>query len=324
MIENTVNNKKYIGQAGDIKYRWIKHKSELRCGRHSNRHLQSAWNRYGQDCFVFSVIETVPFELLDKREQYWISHFDTYNTGYNLDLGGKGCRGYKHTEEEISKMRRIQAPHIVLQFDLDFNFVKEWIGGIAHIRKVLGYTKECIALRCEHTIKKEMTPYKDSYWIYKEEYEHPDFSWDKYLNNEAILDFLKENATKQRRIIQYDLNGNIIKKWNSFEEIRPMFRSYRIILDVLSHRRKRAFDCIWAYEDEQLTDEYFNTVRDYYEKKNRKTPIKCMDPITMNVVNTFCSISEGAKYYSIDPSNISVAIKKYPNYKSAGFLWKRL
>lgn len=90
-IENTRDNKKYIGLSCDIHRRWHEHKSDLRNNRHANIYLQRAWNVYGEEAFDFYVIELCePGELCDK-ECYYIA---TYNTlahcgGYNLTSGGE-------------------------------------------------------------------------------------------------------------------------------------------------------------------------------------------------------------------------------------------
>lgn len=102
-IENVERGIVYIGQSKDVFARFNSHKSELRKNRHHNRHLQAAWNKYGEDAFKFSLVEECSTELLDEREVYWISTLGTYGGGYNLDLGGKGGRGYKYTEEQREK-----------------------------------------------------------------------------------------------------------------------------------------------------------------------------------------------------------------------------
>jgi len=64
-IVNKVNGKYYVGSSLDIygepnpwNGRIYKHKSHLRSKRHYNKHLQSAWDKYGQDAFDFIVVET--------------------------------------------------------------------------------------------------------------------------------------------------------------------------------------------------------------------------------------------------------------------------
>ena len=52
-IENTINNKKYIGQSVEIENRWSKHRSELNKNKHDNDYLQKSWNKYGEKILNF-------------------------------------------------------------------------------------------------------------------------------------------------------------------------------------------------------------------------------------------------------------------------------
>lgn len=89
-IENLVNNKRYIGQSTDITFRFYQHRSDLKCNRHKNRHLQYSWNEYGKENFKFYVLEECLCEELDELERFYIAHFDTMNQdyGYNFESGG--------------------------------------------------------------------------------------------------------------------------------------------------------------------------------------------------------------------------------------------
>lgn len=65
-IRNTKNDLCYIGSAVNLQQRAYEHLSYLRRRKHHNRHLQRAWNKYGEDCFWFeSLILTVKYQLLD-------------------------------------------------------------------------------------------------------------------------------------------------------------------------------------------------------------------------------------------------------------------
>lgn len=62
----------YIGSAINLRDRWRLHQRDLRRGEHGNRHLQSAWDKYGEASFEFTVLQLVdPPELLH-TEQEWI------------------------------------------------------------------------------------------------------------------------------------------------------------------------------------------------------------------------------------------------------------
>ena len=106
MIRNLINEKIYIGQSRDIYKRWKQHKSDLNCNRHINEHLQSAWNKYGEENFEFSVLCECEENQLNTLEQYYIFELFSYDdrVGYNKNYGGKNGR---HTEE--SKRRQSKA-----------------------------------------------------------------------------------------------------------------------------------------------------------------------------------------------------------------------
>lgn len=55
-IENTINKKVYIGQSNNILIRFSNHKYELNSNKHSNSHLQRAWNKYGRENFIFDIL----------------------------------------------------------------------------------------------------------------------------------------------------------------------------------------------------------------------------------------------------------------------------
>lgn len=99
IIQNRLTKKMYIGQSHNILWRWAAHKSALRSGRCPNRHLQFAWDKYGESAFDFSVLELCDVEELDDREEHWIKHFDAVNCGYNIRSGGNSSRGWKMSDE---------------------------------------------------------------------------------------------------------------------------------------------------------------------------------------------------------------------------------
>ena len=110
-IENTVNRKLYIGQSVDIKKRWIEHRNELNKGIHRNRHLQGAWNKYGEGVFAFDVIELCDEQYLNKLEMSYIAYYNSCDEdyGYNLTIGGDGVRGRVITDEYRQKLRQANS-----------------------------------------------------------------------------------------------------------------------------------------------------------------------------------------------------------------------
>ena len=90
LIMNQINGKGYIGQTINFSKRFNEHKRMLMKDNHPNKHLQSAWNKYGSNNFVFLILEQCDFNktILDQAEQFWIDFFNTYYNGYNQTIGG--------------------------------------------------------------------------------------------------------------------------------------------------------------------------------------------------------------------------------------------
>lgn len=99
-ILNLFNDKIYIGSAAYIKNRFSWHYRALDNAKHHNVLLQRAWIKYGEDSFIFFVIERT--EDLLEREQYWIDRFSSHS--YNLYFKAGSPSGFKHTEESKIKI----------------------------------------------------------------------------------------------------------------------------------------------------------------------------------------------------------------------------
>ena len=93
-ITNIINNKKYVGHSLNIKKRWEGHKFHLRRGTSPHTHLQSSWNIYGENMFIFSILEIMPYGLTKQQyeevETKWVLKFNTHKSdfGYNSVLPG--------------------------------------------------------------------------------------------------------------------------------------------------------------------------------------------------------------------------------------------
>lgn len=104
-ITNLLNDKIYIGKS-------------IRCDDwHIKNYfgsgivIQLALKKYGKDNFKKEILEFIEFEdesLLDERERYYISKYDSMNEsiGYNRALGGEGGFGVKATNERRQKISK--------------------------------------------------------------------------------------------------------------------------------------------------------------------------------------------------------------------------
>ena len=110
-ICHTLSGRTYVGSTNNWKRRRGEHKSELRGGRHCNAHLQRAWNKYGEDAFVFNVLERLPLDQLVTREQFWIDSFpDVFNTCPAAGTTrGLPCTGEKKAKISAANTGRIYS-----------------------------------------------------------------------------------------------------------------------------------------------------------------------------------------------------------------------
>lgn len=106
------NNKVYIGSAcgrsstpskkGFIR-RWTEHSRKLKEGIHKNKYLQHAYNKYGEDMFIFEILEFCTIEESDIKEKYYIDFYDNLYGIFNILKGS--LHNYKeHTKEHNQKI----------------------------------------------------------------------------------------------------------------------------------------------------------------------------------------------------------------------------
>lgn len=99
-IVNLVNDKFYVGSTTNKKVRFRQHRKLLRGNRHHCKHLQAAWNKYGESKFDFVVIEEVPIarSLQEVEETYLVQHVGKpycYNTGHSADAPWRNAPAHK-------------------------------------------------------------------------------------------------------------------------------------------------------------------------------------------------------------------------------------
>ena len=67
-ITNLINSKLYIGKSKDIENRYKKHLTQLKHNNHINKHFQNSFNKYGEDNFLYEIIEECELNLLNDKE----------------------------------------------------------------------------------------------------------------------------------------------------------------------------------------------------------------------------------------------------------------
>ena len=89
-ITNLINGKFYVGSTNNQKVRFREHRKQLRGNRHHCKHLQAAWNKYGETAFTFNVIQIVPAEeSLEAAEDKWLNEHVGKKYCYNSGMRSK-------------------------------------------------------------------------------------------------------------------------------------------------------------------------------------------------------------------------------------------
>lgn len=110
-IENKVNGKKYVGSSVGIERRFLDHRSYLRRGAHKNKHLQSSWNKHGEEMFGFSALEVMPFSeeaTIREIENYYLNKLQPeYNAAvYATRSPMYGKKASLETKKILSNQRK--------------------------------------------------------------------------------------------------------------------------------------------------------------------------------------------------------------------------
>lgn len=106
MILNIVTNARYVGSAAQKIYaRFGQHRYRLRSNKHSNKHLQSSWNKHGEGAFRFIALENCAPEDVLGVENKWFNLFKKNSLPlYNKRENVKSQLGMKHSQETRQKL----------------------------------------------------------------------------------------------------------------------------------------------------------------------------------------------------------------------------
>jgi hypothetical protein len=194
-ITNTKNNKLYIGSALSIKSRFAQHLYRLKRNKHFNSHLQSSWNKYGENSFVFEIIEICDKLQLKTREEYFIALYKSNNRffGYNKRLDCTTNLGLKANKETRKKLRISHLGHKrskqtqekisksqfkpVYQINNNLELINKF-ESIKQASEITGFCSRSISL-CA-TKKMQTHPKNLYYWCFESEYNSfskPETKW---------------------------------------------------------------------------------------------------------------------------------------------------
>lgn len=231
----TIQNHVYIGSAAiSFRKRWGQHQLDFIRDIHHSRFAQNAFNKYG--IATFEIMELCPRELCIEREQWWI---DTLKPDLNIQKIADSALGVKRTEETKRKCReahlgkRLSEEAIakrtakqvktIYQYDLDGNLIKEW-DSVKQAGEALGINRPSIS----NCLKGRYKSAGGFIWRYSVEEVSP--------------------VKKTKSIEQYDLDGNLIKVWDSINSIENGTDYKRkTIYACANGQNSTAYGYVWKY-----------------------------------------------------------------------------
>lgn len=251
-IRNIVNDKVYIGSAIYLKGRKNIHLYHLRNNKHHSQYLQKSFNKYGEENFVFEVLEFVESkENLIEREQFYI---DTLNPDYNICKTAGSRLGTTHSIEVKRHLSVIRKENFesgkIITWNKGINCpprsediknrISETLTGI----KRKPFSKEHRKKISDSRVGKSFVTKegKDAALIKRRK--HPNYKSD-------IIKRVKlASLAKQKKVSQIDpITNKIIKEWNSVKDIMEFYniKSYKGIKD--SNEKGNLYrNCLWKYQ----------------------------------------------------------------------------
>lgn len=302
-ITCTANNKVYIGLSSNLEQRIKTHISKLTHGTHINKHLQTAWDLYGENSFTFDIIEYCDdINILKEREIFYISKYKSDNRkyGFNITAGGDGTKCF--TDEIKEKMSISRTRNAVVRFDLNGNLIAEY-RNVAFASNAVNGIDENIRSCCD-----KKYGYKTAYnsiWMYKEE----------YLKNGLDLSYYKDmrGIACGKEVIQYDENGNYIATFESAHDVeRKIGIGFRLVSAVCTGTKRVAHGYIFRYKDDS-----FNK----YPVENKVCKSIDQYDLEGNLLNTYKSITQASKESNISVTTISGVINNR-HITGGGYVWK--
>lgn len=243
-ILNTVNSKFYIGSSEDMDIRWGQHVNALNRGKHRNRHLQRAWNLYGEISFTNEKIEIVErlkdetieafrLRLVNGREQYYLDTLTPWdrNIGYNINKLATSSLGVKRSEETKEKIRQANLGKIQSQEHKD-NISKGVKNSDKHQKAV-------------HSLE-----FKEKQRINNLGPKNPMYGNKRFLgeNNHMFGKFGKDHH-RAVPLLQYTKFGEFVREWDSLMDAERGGFGHANVSSCCHGRLMSAYGFVWKYKD---------------------------------------------------------------------------
>jgi hypothetical protein len=188
---------------------------------------------------ITEVIETFDIAFskdeLNTKEKTWILIYDSFNNGYNNNLGGDGNKGFEGLKGDLNPMSRS-----IVQLTIKGELVKYW-DCMEYASQELNINKAHICGICNNTYGRKSTG--GYMFMYKEDYQKLTDMDIIYYNNE-IGEYNKEP------VVQLSLYGEFIQEFRSMSEASKLVNGTTTakISKCCKKERKSNGGFMWIYK----------------------------------------------------------------------------
>jgi len=270
----------YIGQSTNIYSRLDDYKKIVASVK-SQIKIYNSLKKYGSKSHLFEIIEECSVESLNERERYWQDYYNVLNEGLNCKLTKTGDKSGFISQE-----------------------IKNKIGNSNR-----GKVRSGQALENIRKSRSEKFSYK---WKVPKSEEFKNKVRGVKKTQEHIQK-IKDNRPNKKSILQYDLDGNFIREWESCKSASNYLgkNSPSVISSCCNKKIKYAYGYQWRFKGENI----IFTIDDIYKKKILQ------HSINGEFIKEWNCLSDIVKFFNIKyPDCIKANINKKVKH-SKGFVW---
>jgi len=239
LLQDTLEFKKgeiYVGKHNGIKKEYFG----------SGKIIKNILKNYNKDIFKREILskDIDNDELLSYLERYYINFYkcnrSKNKTGLNLTDGGEGINGYKHSKE--------QCEALSLRIKKEYTENKRFSPKLKKVYKYSLETGELLEIfnNCtQASLTVNCTPGSIAYCARGKNNSVKGYSWSyiKYDNYKPII-------FNKKPILQYDLNNNFIKEWDSATDVKKeLGYNNSSITNCCKNISKTSYNYIWKYKE---------------------------------------------------------------------------
>ena len=219
LIDPRTNEVRYVGKSDNPKRRLYEHCKRTNDSTHKSCWIKGLTSKKLKP--IIEVVDIVPYNEWQFWEQYWVSQMKTW--GFNLTNLTNGGEKQKITSEVTKQKLRLINLGKKHSEKTKKKMSDNKKGKQPPYMQISGMTKTVLS-------KLEKTQFKNG-----------NEPWNKYKSG--------YKTSKRKKVLQYSLNGDFIREWESVLDIEiEMNLNREAIRNCCLNKTKKSYNFIWKYK----------------------------------------------------------------------------